>query len=497
MTTIHREMNRELAFVKGAPREVLQLCTKIFMNGEAIPLTNDLRAEILNVNDDYARGALRVLALARRDLPPRSGAYTSENIECDLIFMGLMAMMDPPRPQVEKAIQTCRQANIRIVMITGDYGLTAESLARRVGMLTTPNSIILTGAELDELSDVALQELLNKEVLFARMAPEHKMRLVSAFQQRGEVVAVTGDGVNDAPALRKADVGISMGIVGTDVAKEAADIILTQDDFGAITAAIEEGRGVYDNIRKFITYIFSSNVAELMPFIVKANFPLIPLALSVRQILAIDLGTDMFPALALGMEKPEPDVMNCPPRQRDQPLIDNGLLWRAFGWLGLMEATLCFVGFLSVFVLTGHASEIGLPFLATLSIPASWKFSLPFNQTVLLATTIYHAGVVTAQIGNVLACRSERMRSSSLGWLSNKYLWLGVIIELLGITGMIYIPFLADIFNHVSLPVWMWIGLAMNALVIYSLEWIRKLINRGIRKYRMEKPSTLTLQEVT
>jgi P-type Ca2+ transporter type 2C len=198
----------------------------------------------------------------------------------------------------------------------------------------------------------------------------------------------------------------------------------------------------------------------------------------------------------LGMEKPEPDVMNRPPRPRNQPLIDSGLLWRAFGWLGLMEAALCFAGFLSVFVLTGHAAEIGLPMLATLSIPAAWKFSLPFNQTVLLATTVYHAGVVTSQVGNVLACRSERMRSSSLGWLSNKYLWLGIIIELLGITGMIYTPFLARLFNHVALPVWMWIGLAMNALVIYSLEWIRKLIKRGIKKYRAQKPSTLALQEV-
>jgi Ca2+-transporting ATPase len=496
MTTIHRETNRDLAFVKGAPREVLQLCTKVFMNGEAIPLTSDLRAEILGVNDDYARGALRVLALARRDLPPRSGAYTSENVERELTFVGLMAMMDPPRPQVEKAIQICKQAHIRIVMITGDYGLTAESLARRVGMLTTSNSLIITGAELDDLSDVALQELLDKEVLFARMAPEHKMRLVSAFQQRGEVVAVTGDGVNDAPALRKADVGISMGIVGTDVAKEAADIILTYDDFGAIVAAIEEGRGVYDNIRKFITYIFSSNVAELMPFIIKANFPLMPLALSVRQILAIDLGTDMLPALALGMEKPEPDVMNRPPRRRDQPLIDRGLLWRAFGWLGLIEAVLCFAGFLTIFILTGHVAEIGLTFLTSLPIPDEWKFSLPLNQTILLATTVYYAGVVTSQVGNVLACRSERTRSSSFGWLTNKYLWLGIIIELLGVTGMIYIPFLADIFKHIALPFWMWIGLAMNALIIYSFEWIRKWVSRGIKKYRTAKLSALVLQEV-
>ncbi len=495
MTTIHREVNHETAFVKGAPREVLQLCTHILLDGAVTPLTNQLRAEILGVNDDYARGALRVLALARRDLPPREGAYTADNVERDLTFLGLMAMMDPPRPQVEKAIQTCHEANIRIVMITGDYGLTAESLARRVGMLTTPNTLIVTGADLDELSDVALQELLDQEVLFARMAPEHKMRLVSAFQARGEVVAVTGDGVNDAPALRKADVGISMGIVGTDVAKEAADIILTQDDFGAITAAIEEGRGVYDNIRKFITYIFSSNIPEIMPFIAKANFPLIPLALNVRQILAIDLGTDMFPALALGMEKPEPDVMKRPPRPRNQPLLDRNLIWRAL-WLGTIEATLCFTGFLSVFVLAGFAGEIGMPFLAPLADLVDFELILTFEQAWILAATVYHAGVVTSQVGNALACRSDRTRSTSLGWLSNKYLWVGILIELIGIVGIIHAPFLADIFNHVPLPAWMWMGLGLNALVLYSMEWIRKAIVRRLRNMRNGRKSTLALQEV-
>ncbi|MGZ9222971.1 MAG: cation-translocating P-type ATPase, partial [Anaerolineales bacterium] len=191
MTTIHRDANREIAFVKGAPREVLQLCTQILIDNQVVPLTTQIRTEILTANDEYARGALRVLALARRELPPKTGSYSAETVERDLTFLGLMAMMDPPRPQVEKAVKICRNAKIRIVMITGDYGLTAESLARRVGMLTTKNSIILTGAELDELSDVALQELLDKEVLFARMAPEHKMRLVSAFQARGDVVAVT------------------------------------------------------------------------------------------------------------------------------------------------------------------------------------------------------------------------------------------------------------------------------------------------------------------
>jgi P-type Ca2+ transporter type 2C len=495
MTTIHREVNREIAFVKGAPREVLQLCTKILKYGQEIPLTGQMKAEILAANDEYARGALRVLALARRDLPPRSGAYTASNVEQDLTFLGLMAMMDPPRPQVERAVQICREANIRIVMITGDYGLTAESLARRVGMLTTRDSIILTGAELDELSDVALQELLDKEVLFARMAPEHKMRLVSAFQARGDVVAVTGDGVNDAPALRKADVGISMGLIGTDVAKEAADIILTQDDFGAITAAIEEGRGIYDNIRKFITYIFSSNIPEIMPFIVKASFPLMPLALIVRQILAIDLGTDMFPALALGMEHPEPDVMKHPPRPRTQPLLDRKVLWRAF-WLGMIEATLCFTEFVAVFLFAGHIHRIGLIALAPFSGLVDLKWSLTFEQTELLASTVYFAGLVMSQVGNALACRSDRSRGSSLGWLSNKYLWIGILLEIAGILAIIYIPFLADLFRVVPLPAWMWILLTMNALVLYSMEWIRKAIVRGTKHTPKQTPATLSVQEV-
>ncbi len=495
MTTIHRDIDHELAFVKGAPREVLQLCTKILIHEEVVSLTPELRAEILAANDGYARNALRVLALARRDLPPRTGAYTPETVEQDLTFLGLMAMLDPPRPEVEKAVRTCREANIRIVMITGDYGLTAQSLARRVGMLTRPDSLILTGAELDDLSDTALQELLDKEVLFARMAPEHKMRLVSAFQQRGEVVAVTGDGVNDAPALRKADVGISMGMIGTDVAKEAADIILTQDDFGAIITAIEEGRGVYDNIRKFITYIFSSNIPEILPFIIKANLPLIPLALSVRQILAIDLGTDIFPALALGMERPEPDVMKRPPRPRTQPLLDRGLLLRAT-WLGSVEAVLCFSGFLFIFILSDHTAEIGLAFLAPLAGLVDLHLALSFGQAVVLAATVYHAGLVTAQVGNALACRSDRMRSSSLGWLSNRYLWLGIAIELAGIVGIIYIPFLAKIFNHAPLPGWMWLGLALNAIVLYSVEWIRKAIVRGVRIRQGGKASIHPLREV-
>jgi P-type Ca2+ transporter type 2C len=486
MTTIHRMADREVAFVKGAPREILQLCTSILLDGKPQPLDDSLRAEILAANDEYARAALRVLALARRELPLRSGPYTIENVECDLTFLGLMAMMDPPRPEVEKAIQVCRQAGIRITMITGDYGLTAESIARRIGMISTPNPIILTGVELDGMNDTELEALLNKEVLFARMAPEQKLRLVSAFQARGDVVAVTGDGVNDAPALRKADVGIAMGLVGTDVAKEAADIILTTDNFGAIVAAIEEGRAVFDNIRKFITYIFSSNLPEILPFLVAASFPTIPPALTVRQILAIDLGTDLFPALALGLERPEPDVMHRKPRPRHQPLVDRSLLGRAL-WLGSIEAVLCYSGFFAVYLLSGNAAILQLPWLNLILVPEAWKFSLPPGTVYALAITVFHAGVVMSQIGNAFACRSSKTRSTYLGWFSNKYLLVGIGIEIGVISALIYIPFLAQVFNHVPLPAYYWLGLGLFAPVLYSLEWIRKAITRRIDQMRVNR----------
>ncbi len=478
MTTIHRGAHDEIAFVKGAPREILQLCTQIEIDNEIIPLDNAIRAEIMAANDEYARGALRVLAVARRELSLQGSSYSAENIERNLVFLGLMAMMDPPRPEVEAAIKTCRQAGIRIVMITGDYGLTAESLARRVGMLTTPNPRIITGAELDEMSEIDLQKALEDEVLCARMAPEHKMRLVAAFQSRGEVVAVTGDGVNDAPALRKADVGVAMGVVGTDVAKEAADIILTNDNFGAIVSAIEEGRAIYDNVRKFVTYIFSSNVPEVLPFMVTASVPAIPLALNVRQILAIDLGTDLLPALALGMEKPEPDVMKHPPRKRGTPLIDNGLILRSFFWLGLIEAALCYTAFFSVYLFSGNADILPIPFLASLPYPDFFHLDISADRVGLMAVTVFHAAVVMAQVGNAFACRSGKLRNTNLGWVSNRMLIYSAMLEIAGIVIIIHQETIAGYFGHVNIPLRYWLGLSFFPLILYSLEWIRKQIVR-------------------
>ncbi len=463
MSTIHRLEGKEIAFVKGSPKEVLQLCTQIAVHGAAHPLDEKTRAEVLAANDDYAQSALRVIGLAKRELPPRSGAYTPESVERELTFLGLAAMMDPPRPEVAQAMQAFRSAGIRMVMVTGDYGLTAESLARRVGMLSGPSPRILTGNELDALSDSGLQDLLAEEIIFARMAPEHKVRLVSAFQARGEVVAVIGDGVNDAPCLRKADIGIAMGISGTDVAREAADVVLVNDDFSAVVKAIEEGRAVFDNLRKFITYIFASNIPEIMPFILTALFN-IPLALRVTQILAIDLGTDLLPALALGIEKPEPGVMERPPRSKAQPLVDRGLLLRAFGWLGGIETLLCYAGFFLVYRLAG---------LQAGALPGGEG---GVEAVYLAAITVFHVGVVTSQVGNLFACRSESRNTRRIGWLSSPFLLVSIGVEIVLMVLMVYWPPLAKLFEHVSIPPLYWVGLFLYAPLLYGLDYGRKII---------------------
>jgi P-type Ca2+ transporter type 2C len=480
MSTIHRWRESEVAFIKGAPREVLQLCTHIQIHGEDQPLDPGLRAQILAANDEYARNALRVLALARRVLPPRAETgsdFSAESVERDLTFLGLTAMMDPPRLEVAEAVRSLRQGGVRLVMITGDYGLTADSLARRIGMLSTKNPRILTGSELDQLSDARLRILLDEEVIYARMAPEHKLRLVAAFQDRGDVVAVIGDGVNDAPALRKADIGIAMGISGTDVAREAADVVLTDDNFGTVAAAVEEGRTVFDNLRKFATYILASNIPEMIPMLMTALFDL-PMALTVTQILAIDLGTDLLPALALGSEKPEPDVMDRPPRRRNQPLLDRGVIARSL-WLGLIETALCYAGFLFVYYWKYPADWRGL--LAPIWLSYRELLMSDSGRTYILATTVFLVGVVAAQIGNAFACRTGKERVRRLGFFSNRMLLVGVGAEVGLILAIVYIPLFNDLFELLPLPRFFWAFLALYGPVLYILEWLRKnLFRRGL-----------------
>jgi sodium/potassium-transporting ATPase subunit alpha len=326
MSTLHWSQGRLIAFTKGAPESVLPRCKTLQLQGEVIPMTGVERAGILHQSRSFAEQAYRVLAVAMREVADQPERLEPDTIETDLTFLGLVAMMDPPHREVPDAIAKCRRAGVRVVMITGDHPLTALAIARKIGLVPDCGSSasvasVIEGTQLEKMTDEHLRHLLvpsrsgQPGPVFARMAPRHKMRVVSALKEMGEIVAVTGDGVNDAPALKTASIGIAMGIAGTDVAKETADIILLDDNFSTIVNAIEEGRTVYDNIRKFTTYILASNVPEIVPFL-GYGFLGMPLALTIPQVLAVDLGTDMIPALGLGTERPHPDVMDRPPGRR-------------------------------------------------------------------------------------------------------------------------------------------------------------------------------------
>jgi potassium/sodium efflux P-type ATPase len=468
MSTIHQDVNSRVAYVKGAPKEMLALSTHVCIDGRAEPLDSQLRAQITAANDDFARSGLRVLAIAQRELPDvfsNLSASTAETIEYDLTFIGLMAMMDPPRPEVAEAVGKCHNAGIRIVMITGDYGLTAESIARRIGIIHSDNARIVTGTDLEVMTDEALKEVLQGEVLFARVAPEHKLRVVQALQELGHVVAVTGDGVNDAPALKKADIGVAMGIVGTDVAKEAADMILTDDNFASIVNAIEEGRAVYANIKKFITYIFTSNTPEAVPFVVFAfSQARIPLALNIMQILAIDLGTDMLPALALGKERPEPGIMDKPPRNLREHIITPSILLRAYLWLGMIQSLAAMAAFYFMYWTNGYQGQwIDLP---------------DKGELYRAATAMTLAAVVATQIGNVFAQRTERISVFRIGLFSNRLIWIGIAVEVILILLIVYVPFLQNIFGTAAFPPQYWLFLLAWTPALLFADELRKALLR-------------------
>jgi Ca2+-transporting ATPase len=473
-----------VAFVKGAPREVLSLCGRIAMDRDDRPLEDEMRREIMRANDDYARSGLRVLAVAMRSLPEGFDEYTPEAVERDLTFLGLMAMMDPPRSEVAEAVEKCRRAGIRIIMITGDYGLTAESIACRIGIIGGERPSIVTGAELDTIDEDSLKTILEGEVIFARVAPEHKLKVVSALREMGHVVAVTGDGVNDAPALKKADIGVAMGMAGTDVAKEAADMVLTDDNFASIVNAVEEGRAVYANIKKFVCYIFTSNMPEAWPFILQIMFN-IPLALSVMQILAIDLGTDMVPALALGTEAPEAGLMERPPRRPGDRIIDGRLILRSMIWLGTLQTALCFAGFFYLYRKFGYMDLSGLPRPDLL--PYAERLLTPDGRVYVLASTIFLAGVITTQIGNAYACRTERASVFRIGLFSNRFLLIGFLVELVLVGILIYIPPFRGIFELAPLPLHFWVFILVFPPIMFSAEEGRKAVMR--RWERRRSPS--------
>jgi sodium/potassium-transporting ATPase subunit alpha len=415
----HRD--EPIVYVKGAPLETLQRCNRILLENEVRPLNDDDRQSIRQENDSMAGRGLRVLAFAYREGGELQGTpYSSDQIEDQLIFLGLAALSDPVRPEVPEAIRACHTAGIRVIMITGDYALTAANIGEQIGLGQSSPLQTFTGAQVSELDDDKLRSILAQgETIFARVAPEHKLRIVSLLKGMGEIVAVTGDGVNDAPALKKADIGIAMGLRGNDVAKEAAHMILTDDNFSSIVAAIEEGRAVFDNMRRFMAYIFNHNPLEMYPYIVWLLFPGVPLAITVMGVLAVDVGTDLIPAMGLGIEPPEQGIMERPPRRRDAKLLSIGFILQNYFVQGSLVTLSCYATYLYMGWVIGYWRP-GLGLSAMPAAPVRLQFdqaSFAYLQTL----TAYFFPAVTTQLANVHCQRSWKASLLSKNFLDLNY----------------------------------------------------------------------------
>jgi magnesium-transporting ATPase (P-type) len=451
MTTIHLVPGRRVAYVKGAVEALLPRTT----------LTAAERREVEQAAAAMEHESLRVLAVARRELSPECGTGADE-VEREIELLGLVGMIDPPRPEVPEAVERCRAAGIRVVMVTGDAARTAAAIARGIGLTAEPHVVV--GGELGGMDDDELRRLLGeRDVVFARIDPEQKLRLALVLRGAGEVVAMTGDGVNDAPALKEADIGIAMG-TGTEVAKEAADMILLDDNFASIVAAVEEGRAVYDDIRRFAGYHFSSNVGELVPFLVWGiTGGAVPLPLVVMQVLAIDLGTDMLPAIALGTERAEPGTMDRAPRPRSERLLNAPVLGRVFGWIGPLEGLAAMTSFLLAYWLAGWRP---------------WEALAGEGDLYVQATTMTMAGIVMAQVGAGLAWRTNRRSIASVGLLSNRLLLVGIAVEVGLVAVLPYVPGLAEAFHVAPLNGWLWLSLLVWPPLVLGAEEARKAFVR-------------------
>jgi Ca2+-transporting ATPase len=430
MSTVHREPGGGLtAFVKGAPELVVERCTHWEQQGKREALTPELRQEILAVNDQMAQGALRVLGVAARSVAAEAPSYEVDSLETELTFLGLVGMIDPPRDEVKQAIRQCREAGIRSVMVTGDHKLTAAAIARELGLLGgdgQPERRVLEGRDLEKMTEEQLAAIVEDVAVYARVSPEHKLKIVGAWKSHRHVVAMTGDGVNDAPALKRADIGIAMGITGTDVTKEASDMVLMDDNFATIVAAVEEGRIIYDNIKKYLSFLLSCNVAEIL-VLGLAGFIGWPLPLIALQILWVNLTTDGLPALALGVEPGEPDLMRRKPRDPGEPVFTRPVLF----FLGSLSL-LIFAGIMPIFYYHWQAD------------------GLEKAQTMALAT------MVTYELFYAFSCRSLRFTLWQLGPFTNKWLVLAVLSSALLLMGVIYIPSWGVAFHTVPLSFYNW-----------------------------------------
>jgi sodium/potassium-transporting ATPase subunit alpha len=460
LSTLHQAPEGPTLYCKGAPESVLPLCRSILINGKIEPLGVEVKEGIVQAQDAMARQGLRVLAFAYRNL---AVGYDRERLEEDLVFTGLAGLEDPPRPEVPEALRKCREAGIKVIMVTGDHPRTATAIAREIGLVKSDSPTIITGEQLRLFSAIQLQLALDApEVLFARVVADQKMRIVEALKRKGQIVAVTGDGVNDAPALKAAHIGIAMGITGTDVAKEAADMVLLDDNFASIVSAVEEGRAVFENIRKFLTYVLVHNVAELIPYLGFLLFK-IPLALTPIQALSIDMGSDTLAALGLGVERPDPQIMQRPPRPQGERLMNWPLAFRAYLFLGLIEAAAAMAAFF--FVLSG----------------AGWKYGQTLtaqDPVYMRATTACLSAIIVMQIVNVFLCRSATRSVMSTGLRGNPLIILGVISEIAILLLINYTPWGNSLLGTAAIGDKVWLFLIPFAAGMFTLEELRKWLAR-------------------
>lgn len=461
MTTFHDNYidNQYVSFTKGAPDIIFDRCTHILINDEIVEFTDELKKQYETKNIEYARQALRVLAYAMKRWDKLPETTDPELVENDLVLIGISAMIDPARPEAKLAIDECKTAGIVPVMITGDYLETALAIAKDLGIATRDDEAIM-GKELNNMSPEEIREIVKTKRVFARVSPENKVQIVTALKDNGEIAAMTGDGVNDAPAIKKADIGIAMGITGTDVAKNTAEVILTDDNFATIVHAVEEGRIIYANIKKFVSFLLSCNVGEVIIMLV-AMIAGMPIPLTVIQLLWLNLVTDSFPALALGVEKGEPDIMNQPPRNPDEQIISKDIRDNII------------VQSIAIAVSTLAAFYIGLHYLYP-------NLSTELNHTS--ARTVAFVTLILSELFRSFAVRSDKYTVWELGITSNKqllYAFLGsTILTLL----VVYLPFAQPLFDTVPLDLKAWLVVLPLSLLPFIIGEIHKIVERKLRK---------------
>jgi len=469
MSTLDAGEAHSLLHTKGAPESVLPRCAStLAADGQERMLQSAERELVTRQVETFARKGLRVLALARRSLPSGSQPPARDEAESELCFLGLVTMRDPPRAEVIDAVARCHSAGIRIVLITGDHPLTAAAIARQVG-IGGEDPLVVNAQAFDHTHEQAVEDILagGREVIFARASPETKLQIAEALRGQGHVVAMTGDGVNDAPALRRADIGVAMGKAGTDVAREASTMVLTDDNFATIVVAIEAGRQVYDNVRKFIQYIFAHATPEVVPFLVFALAGgAIPLPLTVLQLLAFDVGSETLPSLALGRDPIEPGSMERPPRPRSEGVIRAPMLVRAWLFLGAMVAGLSLAGYF--YVMTQAGWHLGDPVGP----------GHPLHHAYLQATTMTFAGMIAGQIGTAFAVRTRRASLRSIGVFSNRYLILGIAGELALAAVFIYAPPLQSLLGTAGLPLHDLAFLLPYPFIVWGADELRRFLLR-------------------